>query len=203
MQRLHHTTNYFFISIIIHSVIFFCLCTYFLDSKKKFSTSENFLDSFIVTQKNIGSPSIDIKSQNNQMNQSKNKIIHDKSFQSNKLTNKTISTNSHLINTYQNNAKTEKSFSSLVQLLHEKILSKQHYPLMAIEMENEGMVTLKFTLLTDGGITNVNIAKSSGTKLLDDAALKALGEAVPFQEVAQYLQSAKDFEVDIQFRLTK
>lgn len=90
----------------------------------------------------------------------------------------------------------------LVALLHEAIQREQHYPASALEMEREGRVMLKFTLLPNGEIRQLSILKSSGTASLDDAALAAIHAALPFKGIDKYLRSAEEYQIDVVFELT-
>jgi TonB family protein len=48
------------------------------------------------------------------------------------------------------------------------------YPREAIRYELEGITTLRFKLAPGGGVSEVQVAKSSGWALLDDAAIRTL-----------------------------
>ena len=54
------------------------------------------------------------------------------------------------------------------------------YPAAALERGEEGTVQLAFTLDRQGRVTNSHIARSSGSKALDDDALEMLSRAEPF-----------------------
>jgi TonB family protein len=94
-----------------------------------------------------------------------------------------------------------KPVPELVAMLHAAIEQTQRYPASAEEMEREGRTTLAFTLFSNGSIQNLKILSSSGTQSLDYAALAAVNEAVPFQQVGRYLQGAQDYQVDVVFKL--
>jgi TonB family protein len=68
-------------------------------------------------------------------------------------------------------------------------------------MEREGTVAVTFTLNTDGTINNLIVARSSGTNSLDEAALAAVMDAVPFAQVGRYIQSPQTYTLDIVFQL--
>lgn len=51
----------------------------------------------------------------------------------------------------------------------------QAYPDISIRMKEEGTTTLAFTVETDGSVSNVSVANSSGSSRLDDAAVKCAG----------------------------
>jgi protein TonB len=46
------------------------------------------------------------------------------------------------------------------------------YPPIALRLNQEGTTTLAFTITTDGSITDVSVAESSGFSSLDDAAVR-------------------------------
>lgn len=54
------------------------------------------------------------------------------------------------------------------------------YPRLARRMGEEGRVVLAFTLEADGRLASVRVVESSGSELLDEAALEAVREAAPF-----------------------
>lgn len=90
----------------------------------------------------------------------------------------------------------------LLQVLHAAIQKQQHYPESAMLMEREGRATMQFTLLPDGSIHNLRLAKSSGTESLDHAALAAVRDAAPFKQVERYLSESKEFIIDVVFELS-
>ena len=47
----------------------------------------------------------------------------------------------------------------------------QNYPPISQRLGEEGVTLLAFTVTTDGGVSNVTVAKSSGSERLDDAAV--------------------------------
>lgn len=53
---------------------------------------------------------------------------------------------------------------------------KPPYPLMALQMRNEGTVMLKALVLPDGSCGEVLLARSSGHELLDQSALKTVAQ---------------------------
>ncbi|TQV61930.1 MAG: energy transducer TonB, partial [Halothiobacillaceae bacterium] len=54
------------------------------------------------------------------------------------------------------------------------------YPRLARRMGEEGRVVLAFALEADGRLIGVRVLESSGSELLDEAALEAVREAAPF-----------------------
>jgi len=47
----------------------------------------------------------------------------------------------------------------------------QNYPEISVRLNEEGTTTLAFKIQTDGSVTNVTVAKSSGSERLDNAAV--------------------------------
>lgn len=92
--------------------------------------------------------------------------------------------------------------SELVAMLHAAIQKQQRYPDMAMQMEREGRVSLKFKLYANGTVSHLSIVKSSGTASLDEAAMNAVKNAVPFSRVDQYLSEPQDYKIDVIFELT-
>lgn len=89
----------------------------------------------------------------------------------------------------------------LLAILHSAIQQQQHYPESAMQMERQGRATMKFTLFPNGNISDLRLAKSSGTESLDNAALVAIREAAPFNQINKYLNEAKEFSIDVVFEL--
>jgi TonB family protein len=92
--------------------------------------------------------------------------------------------------------------SELIALLHAAIQKQQRYPASALQLEREGRVKVKFTLDTHGMISNLQVAESSGTSSLDEAALSAVKDAAPFTEAMQYLHETQVYNIDVAFELT-
>ena len=92
--------------------------------------------------------------------------------------------------------------TELLTMLHSAIQKEQHYPPSALQMEREGKVTVTFTLYANGSISDLKIMKTSGTDSLDAAALAAVHDAVPFNQVSQYLHEPQVYSIDVAFELT-
>ena len=95
-----------------------------------------------------------------------------------------------------------KPITELVAMLHAAIQAKQHYPESALQMERTGSATLAFLLFPDGTISHLRIAKASGTVVLDEAALAAVTQAVPFRNVSKYLTKPQEYQITVAFELT-
>ncbi len=48
---------------------------------------------------------------------------------------------------------------------------QQNYPEVSVRLNEEGTTTLSFHVMTDGSVSNVSVAKSSGSDRLDNAAV--------------------------------
>ena len=48
----------------------------------------------------------------------------------------------------------------------------QRYPFLAVRLDQQGTTTVHFTVNTDGSVANVQLARSSGHEMLDEAALR-------------------------------
>lgn len=91
---------------------------------------------------------------------------------------------------------------ALMMLLHKGIQANQRYPASAQAMEREGNVTVFFTLHENGSVDHINIAKSSGTRSLDFAAMNAIKRAAPFKGVNKFINHAHDYQINVIFRLS-
>lgn len=87
-------------------------------------------------------------------------------------------------------------------LLHDAIQKEQHYPPAALQMERQGRVTVAFILMLNGYIKNLKIVSSSGTGILDQAALNAVSKASPFLEVIKHIHQEDEYQIDVVFELT-
>lgn len=56
----------------------------------------------------------------------------------------------------------------------------KHYPYAARRHQEEGRVTVRFVIRTDGTIANLEVVKRSSSRVLDEAAIKAVKDASPF-----------------------
>jgi len=77
----------------------------------------------------------------------------------------------------QQRVMTERTYTEMVQ---KQIEAVKQYPKRAQRRNDQGVVTLVFTIGMDGEIVSVNIIKSSGSRILDGAALDAVKKASPF-----------------------
>lgn len=91
--------------------------------------------------------------------------------------------------------------SPLLTLLHAAIQHAERYPASAAEMGREGRATVGFILHPDGSISELKLLHSSGTNSLDNAALAAVNDATPFQQIDHYLKAAQAYQLDVVFLL--
>ncbi|MBI2982518.1 MAG: energy transducer TonB [Deltaproteobacteria bacterium] len=68
----------------------------------------------------------------------------------------------------------------LLATIRSQIEGARSYPLLAERMGIEGVVSLRFEILQDGRPTSITLLQSSGSKLLDDAALSTIEKGAPY-----------------------
>lgn len=83
-----------------------------------------------------------------------------------------------------------KSYKYISYFTHikRKIELVWEYPRAAAEMGQEGRLTLRFTILKDGRLAGVWLVQSSGYRLLDEEAIRAVKEAAPFNPIPDRLK---------------
>lgn len=82
----------------------------------------------------------------------------------------------------------KQQLSSYVSQVMNKVLRQVVYPNRAVRRKNEGSVELLAQFDDAGQLLDVSLEASSGYKLLDGAALKAVREAAPFPQVTPVAQ---------------
>ncbi len=76
------------------------------------------------------------------------------------------------------------------------------YPAIARQRGWQGRVQIGFRVQPDGKLTNIYIARSSGYRLLDKSALKALRRVEPLAEAATLLNGKSiDMELPVIYKL--
>ena len=75
----------------------------------------------------------------------------------------------------------EFKFISYNRWLKIKVESVLRYPELAAMSGYQGTLYIKFDILKDGSLSNLELLKSSGYKILDDEALRAIRSSAPFQ----------------------
>lgn len=90
---------------------------------------------------------------------------------------------------------------SIIELLHRRISDNKNYPYLARKQRREGISTIAFMLYPDGSIENTRLLHTSQSSLLDRAALSAVNRIEPFTAAQEYIQQAKEFQIDVVFNL--
>jgi len=75
----------------------------------------------------------------------------------------------------------EFKFISYNRWLKIKVESVLRYPELAAMSGYQGTLYIKFDIMKDGSLGNLELLKSSGYKILDDEALRAIRASAPFQ----------------------
>jgi protein TonB len=93
------------------------------------------------------------------------------------------------------------ALQELAARLHHAIETHKHYPLSARRLGREGTVEVAFLLRPDGLIGDLEVAASSGSRVLDSAALRAVESIAPFAPARGYLDAPARFRIAIAFSL--
>jgi protein TonB len=95
---------------------------------------------------------------------------------------------------------TSRDYLDLIRL---RIESKKKYPESAKNLNREGKVTVRFTILKDGATEAIHVYQSSRNPLLDRAALQAIQDATPFPPPpGRFFSGDVPVELTIVFELT-
>ncbi len=87
----------------------------------------------------------------------------------------------------------------LIKILGRALTAHLVYPKIAIDFNLRGTVHIGFLLSPNGQVSNAEVVKSSGTGVLDDAALRAVNEMSPVPGVNPYLPQSKFLVIGIIF----
>jgi protein TonB len=79
----------------------------------------------------------------------------------------------------------EFKFISYNRWLKVKVESVLHYPELAAISGYQGTLYILFDIMKDGSLGRLEVLKSSGYKILDDEALRAIRAAAPFQPLPE------------------
>lgn len=74
----------------------------------------------------------------------------------------------------------KQSFSAFLKAIRDRIKQVQRFPPRVRDFEDGTSATVRFTLFRDGTIRNPVITDSSGSSALDNAALVAVRDAIPY-----------------------
>ena len=75
---------------------------------------------------------------------------------------------------------TKQSFSEFLRQVRDRIKEVQRFPTNVRNLDEGSSTTIRFTLLRNGTIMNPTVSTSSGSRVLDNAALAAVQNAEPF-----------------------
>lgn len=87
------------------------------------------------------------------------------------------------------------------ELVRAWLAMHQHYPRAARRHRIEGTVTLAFALDARGRVVRAEVDGTSGSRVLDRAALDLLGRAEPFPVAASDATAELPFEIELEYRL--
>lgn len=85
--------------------------------------------------------------------------------------------------------------------MHRRITESQEYPFTAVKLGLQGTTTVKISLLPDGQAESVRVRKSSGHRLLDEAALDAVHRVLPLVPPPEAGDQLLEVDVPISFAL--
>lgn len=90
---------------------------------------------------------------------------------------------------------TQKSDDTL-RLIRQRIFTAKRYPVIAKEQGVEGVVTLLFSINPEGRLDQLQVTKTSGSPLLDRAALDTIKRATPFPSYQKPIQLSLKYDLD-------
>ena len=86
--------------------------------------------------------------------------------------------------------------------VRQRVAEAKYYPGIARRRGMEGQPVVSFTLSKRGGLLKADLAKTSGYRLLDQAALEAVQQAAPYPEIPSELKTETyHFKLPISFVL--
>ncbi len=81
-------------------------------------------------------------------------------------------------------------YASYTQMVRQWIESRWQYPDLAKHYGLQGRVVVEFTIRQNGHVEFLELVRSSGSKLLDDEAVRAIKAAVPFRPFPRTIQES-------------
>ncbi|OGR30482.1 MAG: hypothetical protein A2091_12380 [Desulfuromonadales bacterium GWD2_61_12] len=90
-----------------------------------------------------------------------------------------------------------------LQVLRQRIEERRDYPLLARKGRQQGRAIVRFRLDRQGTLCETWLAVSTGSSLLDRAALRAVAEATPFPPLPPGIDVATTFDAPVIFRLNR
>jgi TonB family protein len=199
---------YFFSALLAHLILFLSLTCSFIftwhhDKPESDQKKGNFVPAFIYQPEHESSlPFIP--------NHVRKKIAYSQSGQyENKQTAQTTEQNTAESINQQSNKQTNKPIAipnlisdkkidkPFLKLLSDATAEKLTYPKSASDLMVTGTVKVKFLLLPDGRVVNASVIQSSGTGVLDNAALATINAISPVKGVGKYLTTPQYLVVGI------
>jgi len=102
-----------------------------------------------------------------------------------------------------NNKKKSENNEKITSLLNNELSKHFYYPKAAQRKNKQGRVILAFSINSDGYINNIRINKSSGSNILDNAAINALHKIDAKENLAKALHGNSSEQVlPITYKLT-
>ena len=99
--------------------------------------------------------------------------------------------------------RTNKIYQSYYGIVRSMLDSNKKYPLLSLQRRQEGTPVVEFTILRNGGVSDVKVT-SSGYRLLDREAQKIVLKSAPFPPIPKSLGKDKiDLRVPINFSLQR
>ena len=97
----------------------------------------------------------------------------------------------------------QQSFNKFLKAVRDRIKQVQRFPPRVRNLDDGSTTTVRFTLFKDGTIKNPVVTDSSGSKALDNAALAAVRNAVPYPPFPEEQEgNSLRLELPIIFELT-
>ena len=97
---------------------------------------------------------------------------------------------------------TKQSLSEFLRMVRERIKQFQRFPPNVRNFDEGSSSTIRFTLLSDGTILNPTVSTSSGSRVLDNAALAAVQNAEPYPPFPDgQLGNSMQLELPVVFEL--
>jgi protein TonB len=98
---------------------------------------------------------------------------------------------------------TSNILQSFARSVRKKIEASKKYPIAAQTAGIEGRTGVRMTILKDGRLQKVEVAKSSGYEILDKAALQSVREAAPFPPIPEKARREEiQMSVTLIFKIT-
>lgn len=86
--------------------------------------------------------------------------------------------------------------SVVMALIRKKIREKQRYPQIALDNDWTGTTKVGFQISEDGSLKFIKILHGSGYDILDEAAIKAVRNAVPLPYFSQSIAMSLEFKIE-------